>query len=235
MRLARVLPIVAVLLVTTSTGTRVGTAPATDANPGVPTVDHLPGATPSDGREGFREPRVAVPPPRARAARSARPAPVPAPPRPPAPPPPGPVDPGGSGVARALAVLDADVPAAWRAAIAPRVESRSGNTSWARTDGVLEFGNFHLAGDWQHLRTVVTHEFGHLIAYRYGSQAFLGAAPPGFGYAGPHPEEMWADCVARAVTGNVDPSHGLEPCGGAPLEFARAFLAAGPAAHARTG
>jgi hypothetical protein len=153
----------------------------------------------------------------------------------PAPAPPASPDPGGAGVARAQAILNADVPAAWLAAIAPRVTAAPGTTSWGRTDGELQFGTSHLAGDWQHLRVVVTHEFGHLIAYRYGSQQFLGAAPTGFPPTASRPEELWADCIARALTGNIDPSHNLAPCDGAALNFAEAFLAAGPSAQPRTG
>jgi hypothetical protein len=144
-------------------------------------------------------------------------------------------DPGGSGVARAQAALDGAVPAVWRSVLAPRIEEIGGTTSWANTDGSLRFGSFHLGGPWQHLRTVMAHELGHLVAFRYGSQAFLGAAPAGFPYTGSHPEEMWADCVARTFTGNIDPSHGLTPCDGDALGFARAFLAGGPEAHRRTG
>ena len=59
------------------------------------------------------------------------------------------------------------------------------------------------------LRATVAHEFGHLIAFQFGSQAFNGAAPEGWPTYSNVPAEAWADCVSRAFTGINDPSHGL--------------------------
>src|SRR3546814_17246735 len=50
------------------------------------------------------------------------------------------------------------------------------------------------------VRAVLAHEFGHLIAFRYGSQAFTGAAPQAWPSYSSRPEEAWADCVATANT-----------------------------------
>ena len=42
-----------------------------------------------------------------------------------------------------------------------------------------------------------------LIAFKYGSQAFNGAAPEGWPAYSARPEEAWADCFAQATTGIV--------------------------------
>ena len=44
------------------------------------------------------------------------------------------------------------------------------------------------------------HEFGHLVAYRMGSGAYVGAPPAGFPASG-NAAEVWGDCFAWAVTG----------------------------------
>jgi hypothetical protein len=75
---------------------------------------------------------------------------------------------------------------------------------------------------------VVVHEFGHLLAWRFGTDAFNGAGPAGFPYAGRAPEEMWADCVAQALTGTSYPTAGLGGCPGDALAFTGQWLAAGP-------
>lgn len=157
------------------------------------------------------------------------PAPVQAPPPPPAPPAP-PVDPA----ARVQAAYESSVPAAWRDAIAVRFELIEGNTSWAAHDGTIQIGSVHANGSETLLRATVAHEFGHLIAFKYGSQAFNGAAPEGWPSYSDRPEEAWADCVSRAFTSINDPSHGLPDCAGASLSWTADWTAAGPAAHTRT-
>ena len=61
---------------------------------------------------------------------------------------------------------------------------------------------------------MLAHEFGHLIAFRYGSQAYVGAPPEGWPAPTHRPEEAWADCVQRAFTGRASASHDLATCDG---------------------
>jgi hypothetical protein len=120
------------------------------------------------------------------------------------------------------------VPSGWRAAIPHRIEIIDGDTSWARSDGTLRIASRHATGDWDVLRFVMAHEFGHLVAFAHGTKAYVGAPPAGFPYSGPRPEEMWADCVAAVWTGLAWGSHGLPGCSGAPLDWTRSWLAGGP-------
>ena len=59
----------------------------------------------------------------------------------------------------------------------------------------------HATGDWARLGAVMGHEFGHHVAFRYGTQAELGAAPEGWPPSGATPVETWADCVSNTFTG----------------------------------
>jgi hypothetical protein len=133
-----------------------------------------------------------------------------------------------SDLERATSALEASVPAVWRAAVPHRLDVIEGPYSRASTNGLISISTTHAQGSWDVLRMVTAHEFGHLIAFRYGTGEFLGAAPEGWPYSGPHPEEMWADCVATAFTGLTLPSHGLSPCPSSTLDWTRAWLAAGP-------
>ena len=125
------------------------------------------------------------------------------------------------------AFVDA-VPAAWRATVSVTFQLTPGPTSWASTDGLIQVGTYHANGDYNRLRVVLAHEFGHLIAYRWGSQAFLGAAPSGWPSFGSRPQESWADCVSRSFTGIDDPSRGLPSCSGSTFAWTQAWLAPGP-------
>jgi hypothetical protein len=115
-----------------------------------------------------------------------------------------------------------------------RLELIEGNTSWASPDGVIQISSAHMSGSSAHLRATLAHEFGHLVAFRYGASTYNGAAPEGWPSYGPRPEESWADCVSQAFTGIVDPSHGLPPCSGDSLTWTQDWLGQGPAAHTRT-
>jgi hypothetical protein len=126
------------------------------------------------------------------------------------------------------------VPAAWRSAITVRFVVIDGSTSWADHDGSISIGR-QILGRTQLLRVTIAHEFGHLIAFRHGSQAFNGAAPTGWPSYSGVPEEAWADCVSRVFTGVDDASHGLPSCDGGSLSWTAAWLAQGPAAHPQTG
>jgi hypothetical protein len=176
---------------------------------------------------------AAAPPPTAPAAARTAPAPsaAPAPSPPPPPPPAPPADPA----ARVQAAYESSVPAAWRGAIEVHFQLIDGNTSWASHDGTIQIGSVHYNGSDALLRATVAHEFGHLIAFRYGSQAYNGAAPDGWPAYSNLPEEAWADCVSRAFSGVNDPSHGLPDCAGDSLSWTANWLSPGPGAYARTG
>ena len=89
----------------------------------------------------------------------------------------------------------------------------------------------HASGDWARLGAVMGHEFGHHVAFRYGTQAELGAAPEGWPVSGEPPVERWADCVSNTFTGYGYASHGQAPCSGSSQTFANDWLAPGPGAH----
>lgn len=170
-------------------------------------------------------PPAPAPPPAPKAAPV--PARAPAPAVAPAPP----VDPA----ARVEAAYESSVPAAWREAITVRFELIDGNTSWAAHDGTIQIGSAHVNGSEGLLRATIAHEFGHLVAFQFGSQAFNGAAPEGWPAYSAHPEEAWADCASRVFSGVNDPSHGLPDCAGGSLSWTADWLASGPGGHPRTG
>lgn len=126
------------------------------------------------------------------------------------------------------ATYERSVPAAWRAAIPVELVPTGGSTSWAYPNGRILVSSYHRnAGD-RMLRNVLAHEFGHLIAFRFGSMRYNGAPPAGWPEPGYRPEEVWAKCVAKVFTGDDDHSFGMAPCGGEQLRWASAWLAAGP-------
>jgi hypothetical protein len=134
---------------------------------------------------------------------------------------------------RAWAAYETAVPAAWRGVITISIELIDGSTSWGWPSGKIQVSAAHLRTDAE-LRITLAHEFGHMIAYRYGSQSPYGAAPAGWPSYSGQPNEAWADCVAQAFTGIDDPSHGLPSCPAASLAWTASWLAQGPAAHPRT-
>lgn len=187
-------------------------------------------------------PPTTVAPPTTSAPTTAPAPPPPPPPPPPAPEPlPAPAPPAPapapvlSPAERVQAAFESSVPAAWRAAVPVRLVLIGGSTSWADHNGDIRVGSAHYNGSDAKLRAVLAHEFGHLIAFRYGSQAFNGAAPSGWPSYGSIPAEAWADCVSQAFTGVLDPSHGLPACSGSSLSWTVGWLAAGPSAYATTG
>lgn len=144
-------------------------------------------------------------------------------------------DPGTADhLARGDAALASAVPAAWREAIPVTFTEIAGTTSLSYDDGTIELGTYHLTGTWEHLQDVTAHEFGHQIAYDYGTQAELGAAPEGWPISGSTPVERWADCVARSFSGIASGSHGMTPCDGESYTWTYDWLAPGPSAHPRT-
>jgi hypothetical protein len=200
--------------------------PATVA---VPPTAPATTAAPAPAPSTTAAPATTAPPPAPKPAPAA-PAPTPAPAPAPPPPPPPPADPH----ARILAAYEASVPAAWRAAIPARFEVIEGGTSWAFHNGTIQIGSTIANGKESVLRVTVAHEFGHLVAFGYGSQAFNGAAPEGWPAYSNRPEEAWADCVSRALTGINDASHGLPDCAGSSLSWTAGWMGSGPDSHPRT-
>ncbi|MEX2293758.1 MAG: hypothetical protein WD691_08230 [Acidimicrobiales bacterium] len=137
--------------------------------------------------------------------------------------------------ARVQATFESQIPAAWRSAIKVKFQLIDGNTSWAQHDGTIQIGSVHYNGPDSLLKATIAHEFGHLIAFEYGSQKFNGAAPEGWPSYSNLPEEAWADCVSRAFTGINDPSHGLPDCAGNSLSWTSNWVGSGPGSHEHTG
>jgi hypothetical protein len=128
----------------------------------------------------------------------------------------------------AMSIIQQVIPAAWLAAVPVHIDVIAGKTSWSSWGGLIEVGDWQLMSTVGRARFTLAHEWGHQAAWRYGTDAFNGAAPAGFPYAGPMPEEQWADCVAQALLGTSYPSGGLGACPSAALTFTAAWLHAGP-------
>ncbi|HET7489789.1 MAG TPA: hypothetical protein VFJ85_17815 [Acidimicrobiales bacterium] len=132
--------------------------------------------------------------------------------------------------ARARSILQSRVPADWLAAVPVRIALVPGNTSLAQR-GLLLMGTRSLAG--RNALFLTVHEWGHEVAYLYGTQASAGAPPAGFPYAGPRPEETFADCVANALTGARLATDGTYAfCSAGLAAWVAGWLATGPASHA---
>jgi hypothetical protein len=82
--------------------------------------------------------------------------------------------------------------------LASNLEVIPGDTSWATTSGTIRVGQWHVDQGGSILCWTLAHEDGHLWAFRYGSQAYLGAPPEGFASGD---VETWADCYALVLTG----------------------------------
>jgi|SRR5581483_371327 len=137
---------------------------------------------------------------------------------------------------RATAALAASVPRDWAQAVPVHIEIVPGNTSLSSPGGLIRLGRGQMEGSWDHARFIASHEWGHQLAFRYGDQAFAGAPPAGFPYGGVHPEEVWADCVARTLTGVSWPTYGQYPvCDAGLAGWAGRWLAPGPSARAARG
>lgn len=119
-------------------------------------------------------------------------------------------------------------PAVWRQDISVRFQVIEGSTSWANSNGTISISRTHVSGRFEQLVDVIAHEFGHLIAFEYGTNEYVGAAPAGWPAPAHRPEEAWADCVQTGFTGRENPSHGLAPCRGEQRSWAAAWLQTGP-------
>ncbi len=127
-----------------------------------------------------------------------------------------------------MSLIHQVVPARWLAAVPVHFLVIPGQTSWSSWGGLIEIGDWHLTSSVARARNVITHEWGHQVAWLYGSDAYNGAPPTGFPYSGHSPEEQWADCVAEALTGTSYPTGGLGPCPSAALAFTASFFSRAP-------
>jgi hypothetical protein len=128
-----------------------------------------------------------------------------------------------------MELLHQVVPSSWLNVVPAHFEIISGKTSWSSFGGLIEMGDWQLTSSVGRAKFTVSHEWGHQLAWKYGTDQFNGAAPAGFPYTGPMPEEQWADCVAQSLTGTSYPSGGLHGCPSDSLAFTQHFLSAGPA------
>lgn len=181
-------------------------------------VSGLPSATPEGPTGEISLPVPAPEPLPVPEAPVAVPAPEPAPVS-------SPPAPALSGLARADAAMRQAVPAHWLNAVSPQLASIPGPTSWAHTHGTISVGTYHSdRASWGRLQSVMAHEVGHLIAFRYGTGDYLGAPPAG--WPGPRDPEVFAECVA--VAWGVP--HGSGPCPSDALNWTANFLVSGPPA-----
>jgi hypothetical protein len=125
---------------------------------------------------------------------------------------------------RVWTIYERSVPLKWRQRIHPRFYVIDGYTSWAHAPRTIRISRYHVNSSDRYLAVIVTHEYGHLIAFNYGSGEYYGAPPRGWPPRTEHPEEHWADCVQQVFLGFADPSPGLPPCEGAQLSWAQNYL-----------
>lgn len=116
------------------------------------------------------------------------------------------------------------VPQHWQNRITPRFRVVEGGTSRAYENMQIDISEYHADSSREYLAVIITHEYGHLIAFRYGSGEYYGAAPKGWPPRTNRPEEHWADCVQAAFMGYSDPVRGLPPCEGEQLSWAKNYL-----------
>lgn len=172
--------------VTSSSTTTTTTVPPTTEPQAPPTAAPPTTTTVPPTTEPPPPPTTAPPPPEVEA-------PLPAP---------APAPPDGSeltGIARGRAALLSVVPAGWPTEFA--MWEIPGSTSYADSgDNAIKLSTYHLNSSWAKLRWAVAHEWGHHMAFRYGTQSQLGAAPEGWP-GRPDQVETWASCVAAALVG----------------------------------
>ncbi|SDY56699.1 hypothetical protein SAMN05444365_102672 [Micromonospora pattaloongensis] len=137
---------------------------------------------------------------------------------------------------RAQDAMNSVVPTVWRKALLKVNVSGviGGHSSYSARNRGITIGTYHAQRPWVNLKSVMAHEFGHHIAFHYGSQRVYGAPPVGFPQKSSSQVETWADCVAVAMTGKRYRYSNVPPCGTAALAWTRAWLKKGPTNHPRT-
>ncbi len=143
-------------------------------------------------------------------------------------------DPGkGNLVRRATQALNASTSPTWRVYIPTRVTGPISGYSTLSYYGEIRVSYYHANLEWNRLRFVMSHEFGHQIALKYGGQTYLGQPPRGFPWSGNN-AERWADCVAQVWTGMTTQAANGVGCPQVTRDWTRAWLAKGPAAYKPT-
>jgi hypothetical protein len=136
-------------------------------------------------------------------------------------------------LAKARRVLVDVAPRSWYDAV-PRariVKIIDGHSSYAHYSGGISVGRIHATSSDAKLRYVIAHELGHHIAYDYGDQSVLAAAPAGFPQ-GTRRVETWADCVGWALSGRqLSGTNVGVRCSAKGLRWTKQWLAKGPSAH----
>jgi len=132
-------------------------------------------------------------------------------------------DPPSDPIDRVLAAYRDTIPDKWKAEVPVHYEVSAGSTSLSYPDGLESISTFHATGSFARLEFVIAHEFGHEIAFKFGSGAYNGAAPTG--WPGPDDPEAWADCVGVALTGRPSPIASHQCPDGLPLTFTIEWLA----------
>jgi hypothetical protein len=132
-------------------------------------------------------------------------------------------DPPSDPLDRVLAAYHDIIPDKWKAEVPVHYELRPGSTSLSFPDGLEAISTFHATGPSARLDFVIAHEFGHQIAFKFGTGAYNGAAPTG--WPGSDDPEAWADCVGVALTGKPSPIASHQCPDGASLTFTVEWLA----------
>jgi hypothetical protein len=126
---------------------------------------------------------------------------------------------------RVFALYHEAVPDHWEARITPEMYGIEGSTSYAYSPRTIYLAEYHLNSSDRYLQVIIAHEYGHLIAFKYGTGEYLGAPPEGWPPRTDRPEEHWADCVQQVFLGFAEPTRGLPPCEGEQLSWASEYLA----------
>ena len=73
--------------------------------------------------------------------------------------------------AYAMSLIQQVVPARWLVAVPVHFQVIPGNTSWSSWGGLIEIGDWHLTSSVSRARNVLAHEWGHQVAWLYGTDA----------------------------------------------------------------
>jgi hypothetical protein len=138
-------------------------------------------------------------------------------------------------VRRSSLAYSSAVPVRWRSAVPiKRLTIIGGYSSLSYSSGLTKVAAYHANGDYTRLRSVMAHEWGHQLSWKYGTRAYNGAPPAGFPQRTRATQETWADCVSWALIGRQYPYGNVPKCSRAAMVWTKRWLAAGPNGHRRT-